>query len=67
MSVNGDNNQKYNKMREIILSLMNEDYENFTKALISIEKNIDDRSTLDLLYQKYMDSSESTLLNKDIY
>lgn len=67
MSVNGDNNQKYNKMREMILSLMNEDYENFAKALISIERNIDDKLLLDLLYENYMDSSESTLLNKNIY
>lgn len=53
----------FEEMKKIIENLMEEDYETFIKALISIEKTIDDKETLDCLYQEYMENDEMNLLN----
>lgn len=53
----------FDEMKKIIENLMEEDYETFIKALISIEKTIDDKETLDCLYQEYMENDEMNLLN----
>lgn len=59
-------NKKVALVKSKLISLMKEDYESFAKAFISIERNIDDEDILDSIYERYMDSDESTLLNKDI-
>ena len=43
------------EMKEKIEKLMKEDYENFVKATLSIEKGIEDIELLDKIYDEYMD------------
>lgn len=42
------------KMREKILELMDEDYQAFVIALISIEKNINNENLLDRVYYEWL-------------
>ena len=46
--------------------MMKEDYENFFKALVSLERNINDMNVLDDMYCKYMDNDNIGLISEDI-
>ncbi len=46
----------YEDMRNLIEEIGNGDYENFVKAVLSYEKEIDDISILDEVYAKFMDN-----------
>lgn len=52
-------------MKENIEKLMKENYGDFVKAMISIEKGIDNLDLLDKVYEEYMESDYS-LLNNEI-
>ena len=45
--------------------MANDNFEDFTKALISFEKGINDKETLDKVYQDYMDNDSMGLLNDE--
>ena len=45
--------------------MMQKDYKNFVKALISIEKDINNQDALDMMYQKFMNTDEMYLLNDE--
>lgn len=53
------------EMTKNIKNLMDKDYENFVKAIISIEKNINDLELLDDIYEEYIDNDYIQLLNND--
>lgn len=53
----------YKKLRNTIEKMIHTDHRNFVKALISIEKGIDDEGNLDKLYDAYMKNDTVHLLN----
>lgn len=59
--------QSVSSMKETLLSLSNESYENYIKALISVETGVDDLQTLDNLYENYMDTDHQGLLDASFY
>lgn len=54
----------YKEMRNTIEQMANENYEDFTKALISFEKGVNDEEALDILYDNYTNNDSLTLLNE---
>ena len=55
----------YKAMRDRIEDMVNDNHRDFIKAIISIEKGIDDESVLDKLYNAYMDNDSLDLLNEE--
>lgn len=55
----------YKQMRNTLEKMANESNEDFTKALISFEKGINDKDALDKLYANYMENDSRTLLNDE--
>lgn len=55
----------YKAMRDRIEDMVNDNYMDFVKAIISIEKDINDESALDKLYDAYMDNDSFDLLNEE--
>ena len=52
-------------MRNTIEQMANENYEDFTKALISFEKSVNHKEALDILYDNYTNNDSLTLLNEE--
>ncbi|MGY6771616.1 hypothetical protein [Gallibacterium sp. ZY190522] len=55
----------YKEMRNAIEQMANENHKDFTKALISFEKGINDKDALDKLYDEYMEKDSMSLLNEE--
>ena len=55
----------YKTMKERIEDMVNDNYKNFVKAIISIEKDINDENVLDKLYDAYMDNDRLNLLHEE--
>lgn len=55
----------YKEMRNTIEQMANENYEDFTKALISFEKGVNDKEALDILYDNYTNNDSLALLNEE--
>lgn len=55
----------YKDIRNTLEQLANDNYSEFTKALIGLEKGINDTEALDKLYQEYMDNDSMELLNDE--
>ena len=55
----------YKAVRDRIENMANNNHRDFVKAIISIEKCIDDESALDKLYDAYMDNDSLNLLNEE--
>jgi hypothetical protein len=55
----------YKVMRDRIEDMVNGNHRDFVKAIISIEKSINDESILDKLYDAYMDNDSLNLLNEE--
>ena len=55
----------YITMRARIEDIVNDNHRDFIKVMISIEKGINDESTLDKLYDTYMDKDNLNLLNEE--
>ena len=55
----------YKEMRNTIEQMANENYEDFTKALISFEKGMNDKEALDIFYDNYTNNDSLTLLNEE--
>jgi len=53
----------YEQIKKSIQNMINENYEDFIKAMISIEKGINDNEALDTIYQDYMHNDTMQLLN----
>ena len=54
---------EYKDIRENLEEISNENYKDFIKALIGIEKGIEDENVLDEIYDKYMDNDTISLLS----
>ena len=55
----------YITMRARIEDIVNDNHRDFVKAMISIEKDINDESALDKLYDAYMDNDGFNLLHDE--
>ena len=55
----------YKTMRARIEDIVNDNHRDFVKAIISIEKDINDENVLDKLYDAYMDNDSLNLLNEE--
>lgn len=55
----------YKVMRDGIEDMVNDNHRDFVKAIISIEKSVNDESVLDKLYDAYMDNDSLDLLNEE--
>ena len=51
--------------KQKIEEMMQKDYKTFVTALISIEKDIKNQETLDMMYHKFMNIDEMHLLNDE--
>ena len=61
----GAKKMDYKAVRDRIEDMANNNHRDFVKAIISIEKGIDDESVLDKLYNAYLDNDNLNLLNED--
>ena len=61
----GDKNMDYKAMRNQIEDMVNDNHKDFVKAIISMEKGINDESALDKLYDAYMDNDSLNLLHEE--
>ena len=52
-------------MKAIVLELQDKNYKEFLKALVSIEKQIDDEKLLELVFQNYIERGHSVILNDE--
>jgi single-strand binding family protein len=55
----------YKAMRDRIEDMVNDNHRDFVKAIISIEKGVNDESALDKLYDAYMDNDSLNLLHDE--
>ena len=55
----------YKTMRARIEDIVNDNHRDFVKAIISIEKGINDENVLDKLYDAYMDNDSLNLLHDE--
>lgn len=55
----------YRAMRDRIEDMVNDNHRDFVKAIISIEKGINDEMVLNKLYDAYMDNDSLNLLNDE--
>lgn len=55
----------YKAMRDRIEDMVNDNHRDFVKAIISIEKDINDENVLDKLYDAYMDNDRLNLLHEE--
>lgn len=55
----------YETIRDKIEDMVNDNHRDFVKAVISIEKGINDESALDKLYDFYMENDSANLLNEE--
>jgi hypothetical protein len=61
----GDKKMSYKTMRDKIENMVNDDHKDFVKAIISVEKGINDESALDKLYDAYMENDTVNLLHEE--
>ena len=55
----------YKTIRDKIEDMANDNHRDFVKAVISLEKGINDESALDRLYDSYMENDSANLLNEE--
>ncbi|CNE83120.1 hypothetical protein [Streptococcus agalactiae] len=55
----------YKTMRNQIEDMVNDNHKDFVKAIISVEKGINDESALDKLYDAYMENDSLNLLHEE--
>lgn len=55
----------YTAMRDRIEDMVNDNHRDFVKAIISIEKGINDENVLDKFYDAYMDNDSLNLLHEE--
>ena len=58
-----DRKMDYKDMKAQLEQMATDNYKEFTKAIISFEKGIDDQSALDKLYDNYQNNDSMMLLN----
>lgn len=56
---------QYHEIKQTLEDLSQDNYRDFVKALISLEKGIDDEDFLDEIYDKFMENDAMMLLNEE--
>ena len=56
---------EYKDIRESLEEMMNDNYKDFIKALVSIEKGVNDEKALEEVYVLYMNNDTTGLLSDD--
>ena len=56
---------EYKDIRDSLEEISKENYKEFIKVLIGIEKGIEDENTLDKIYDEYMDNDNIALLSEE--
>ena len=56
---------EYKDIRENLEEMMNDNYKDFIKALVSIEKGVNDEKALEEVYVLFMIKDTTGLLNDD--
>ena len=59
-------NEEFEKYKTIVEGLIEKDYRNFFKAIVSIEKDINNSELLDKIYSEWMKSDDIELLDPQI-
>ena len=55
----------FDETKQMINQMMDENYKDFITALVSIEKGINDKQALDVVYEDFMASDNGSLLHED--
>lgn len=55
----------YKEIRKEVENMINNNYSDFVKAVVSVELGINDEKGLDLIYDKYMENDSAGLLNEN--
>ncbi len=55
----------FDEMKQTINQMIDENYKDFIKALVSVEKGINDDQALDVVYEDFMASDNGSLLHED--
>lgn len=55
----------FNEAKQTINQIIDDNYKDFIKALVSIEKGINDNQALDIIYEDFMASDNASLLHED--
>lgn len=55
---------RYEDIKNQLQEMMNENYEDFGKALVSIETNTENESELNRLYKMYMNDDDMRLIDE---
>lgn len=59
-------NMQFTEIKKQIEFMMQENYEDFIKALISIELGIEDKNVLNKVYNKYMENDDVNLIDGNL-
>ena len=59
-------NMQFTEIKKQIEFMMQENYEDFIKALISIELCIEDKNVLNKAYNKYMENDDANLIDDNL-
>lgn len=59
-------NMQFTEIKKQIEFMMQENYEDFVKALISIELGIEDKNVLNKLYNKYMENDDVNFIDDNL-
>lgn len=59
-------NMQFTEIKKQIEFMMQENYEDFIKALISIEFGIEDKNVLNKVYNKYMENDDVNLIDDNL-
>ena len=55
----------FNEAKQTIKQMIDENYKDFIKALVSVEKGIDDNQAMDIVFEDFMASDNGSLLHED--
>ena len=55
----------FNETKQTINQMMNDNYKDFITALVSIEKGINDKRALDVVYEDFMTNDNASLLHEN--
>lgn len=59
-------NMQFTEIKKQIEFMMQENYEDFIKALISIELGIEDKNVLNKAYNKYMENDDVNFIDDNL-
>lgn len=60
-----NNKMDYKDIKSTVNKMINSNYEDFVKVIISVEKGINNKEALDILYSQFMDNDGMNLLHEE--